>query len=526
LIKNASPSDELKTLLPASDPATSKSKSPLVDMAGEWAVMGLFALVLSGIGAGLVSLVTSRFMGDAGIWIFGVILLLTLGLVPPLLKKETRTLLFGFAILAVAWIGVYLAVTTFTPWSTLFGRTGSFGSIFSVTIIAGTLGYLVAQGKRWGVLLDLLRVRTARKLTVQPDQNAMQLTSGFGTLDGSFLRRPAESGSDSSYSALHNTLSDETQKLLSYWTHAQRHLVKPRATGRGDPIPEPLPVEIALLDSVNAQTSWEALLDPALFVRPWVHPLGMYRTVPLEFAVAGIRDLNRLEPTLLSALTADKRPARRRPVTVATQTFQGWKPLANWQRSGTPLAKLGLRNIRITNEGGQAEIVHLVGNPSVVRDGVRLEIDGEERKERGTLLDAKAISELVTPGYCCIIQGRVNDSLVRTETDRLVSGQLRQLGAEVFQQGVPVVLVVPPLPSTEFDTVIFLVAKALGHGTLISRSAWLTLIEKMRWDILEYGTFGRDLTETTTELAYDLCLYLGEVPDLRPAFRWFGWFRP
>jgi hypothetical protein len=31
--------------------------------------------------------------------------------------------------------------------------------------------------------------------------------------------------------------------------------------------------------------------------------------------------------------------------------------------------------------------------------------------------------------------------------------------------------------------------------------------------------------EAAVERAYDVCVYLDFVPDLRPQWRWFGWFR-
>jgi hypothetical protein len=475
----------------------------------------LLSLLWTGVGRLSASPLATSLVRAIGISLF-------FALVGGLRKKTARKVIFGLLIVGGAWLGLYVGLAAI-PMMTIFGPPGSFSSILSFNLAIGLVVYFAAQRKRWVGARDFLRMSTASRLLFQPGNKQMALRSPFGNLSA-----PVDYGEISFYSGyvlLRNSAAEETATLLDKWLAAAWL--------------KPLPVEIALENEDAARICWEAMVDPSLF---------------REDRRTGRVKMHRSFPT-------PKQPRRlRRPSridVVGSSSHDAWLAVGSTHLTylvSSALSEIVVRGPTEAVMMSGPEILHLIGIPTLVRDELRLDLGGVSEHTRGMLLDAAFFRRPDWSSSCCIVQGRPNDSSIRTDTDRDVAGRLRQFGAQVFTHGVAIVLVIPPLPTALSRSVIESIAAALIGGKLRSREAWLDLCESLRQTVLnsargenpsaaEVGFVALEHLETaawnalgpapnldfeaTVELAYDLCIYMTEkVPDLRPAWRWFGWFRP
>jgi hypothetical protein len=410
--------------------------------------------------------------------------IILLAIIGGTIRASTREPTLGLVLLVPSWSLLYYLAMKIPGAVALFGARGSFFSILSFNLIWGLLGFLASQGSRWIALRDALRARTAYRLRFPPGGERMELRSPFGTSSAPIVKWTPDRAAR--YVLLRNTLSEETTDMLDRWSSQAAR--------------KPLPVQIDLPDDENARICWEAVIDSTLFSEEArAQPVDLFRTIALR------RRMSVLSPSR----------------TVRVLGLSGVDPA--WGRLE------GRRGFEYVagDDPRSAAIIHVSGTPVVVREEVRLDIgaDTDAASSRVSVLDTGFARN--SSANCCIIQGRQSGSRVRTDTDREVAGRLRQFGAQVFSEGVPVVLVIPPMPLHLASMTLITIADRLADKKLSSHDEWLLLVGDLRRQITDFGL--RDPAfpfDTAVELAYDICVYLNErIPDLRPGSWWRRFFQ-
>jgi hypothetical protein len=397
-------------------------------------------------------------------------------------SKRSRDVTIALSIFIALWVLIYLGATAIPGAVTLFGRRGSFLSLLSFNLIGGALVYFASQSV-WSKLRDALRRRFPRRLRFVPVDSTLELLGRFGKTAAPLEVRGVDAAA--SYVVLRDLLVKDSADTLDQWVSQAKR--------------KPLPVEISLADPATTRYCWEAMVDPSLF-----------------------NEEIKEERTALFRTLREPRVTKPSPEPVIRVLKIGSND-PGWARVEETTGFTYATDDDLIGELSPADIVHVTGVPIVLRDEVRLDVGAQTdaASTRTALVDPGFLRHL--PVSCCIVQGRQSDSRVRTQTDREVAGRLRQFGANVFAAGVPVVLVLPPMPRFLAFRSLTTIAESLTDGKLASLDAWLRLVNELRQQVVHYGIADSDYPfDTAVEIAYDICVYLNDdVPDLRPG----GWWR-
>ncbi len=163
---------------------------------------------------------------------------------------------------------------------------------------------------------------------------------------------------------------------------------------------------------------------------------------------------------------------------------------------------------------GECHILHMAGAAERSNSGVRFRLAKEEivmqssasieSADTGrTYFRPEDISEQFRNVRLLILQGEASPGAgERVDGDRLDAASMRRFAAAVFSQGIPMVVVVPPLEGALAAKVISGIIKALGRRVpwpvgLVSRA-----LAEARAEIFENSPVG-----PSRERAFDVCLY-------------------
>jgi hypothetical protein len=198
---------------------------------------------------------------------------------------------------------------------------------------------------------------------------------------------------------------------------------------------------------------------------------------------------------------------------------RGWGPLANDDRftvRSIQVTPQELRSDEVPSATYKAQVLHIVGSAVETASAIRLEVanrmslatppgvqEETEEKVRGDLLHGEELLLLFPEVTLCVLQAMPTLLDKRTSADREQSGNLRQLGAELFKLGIPFVMIVPPLPAAIGAAVIEELAKVLqkGHARAVD------LLEAISAAQVDLADWREAEEETRLEAALDLCLY-------------------
>ena len=153
------------------------------------------------------------------------------------------------------------------------------------------------------------------------------------------------------------------------------------------------------------------------------------------------------------------------------------------------------------NERAEVSVLHLVGDPIVTANGVRLRSESvlfESLGERGSdlLRVGKEVPELFPNLEFCIVQTSPKERPRRTSRERFDAAHMRTLAAELFEAGVPAVVAIPSLSMDISVSVLRLFAPALQNWQ--SSRVLFKAIQQAQLSLLR---------ESLEEQAFDLCLY-------------------
>lgn len=245
----------------------------------------------------------------------------------------------------------------------------------------------------------------------------------------------------------------------------------PLGTALSSPLPRTPPLERMWLDleTTTAWPCWEALL--------WSGTVDVMRLRP--FVVRAVRGARAARPL---------RPATGAPWTIATiaatagdarQASYAWEPAVRARRASvTPVpadvVREGVRQRDI-------RVVHVAAQPIDTPQGLFFEVTGGEdlhvkesleslRGDRGTLFDASQIAHTFPDMVCAVLQPPRRASLDLTPAGRETCASLRVIGAALAEEGVPFVVVLPPLDGELSSLVVRLLGRRLAtlsdSGTL------------------------------------------------------------
>ncbi|HEY1295287.1 MAG TPA: ATP-binding protein [Chloroflexota bacterium] len=189
----------------------------------------------------------------------------------------------------------------------------------------------------------------------------------------------------------------------------------------------------------------------------------------------------------------------------------------------------------VNQEVGRVRALHLVGNALETSAGFRcrlaqeLVVETQVANARGTSLvdyqpdDTGLSSTLVRPSdvprifpdlAVCIVQGEPDKlSATRLDADRRAAASARFFAARLFRQGVPAVIVIPPLPAGLAQSVATQVASTLASSPDWGVSTFLSAVSKARTTILNSAVDPARDAERTREQALDVCVYIMERHD-------------
>lgn len=245
-----------------------------------------------------------------------------------------------------------------------------------------------------------------------------------------------------------------------------------------------------------AGVCWEALFGP---------PLRIVRTVPSRRArpTTSWREL-------------------RSAISIVTDTAQhataarGWQPLTRYRR----YQYTSRRSSQVYNDaipGEEIDIVHIVATPIDTASGPRLvlgRVAGDQLRRsgggRGELMQAADVLARFPDVAFCVLQATPQEHLSRTEFERQQAAMLRLIAAELFSLGVPVVVTIPPLPSSATGVVLRALSEAVASRPRRFVGALSSALKQA----------AAELTRTpglSAECALDLCLYAeqGNAPSAR-----------
>src|ERR1051326_7221166 len=377
-------------------------------------------------------------------------------------------------------IGIVVCVAIWAWWpESLIDMSGGLGSL----IVVDAAMCLAIQLRHLRTFNEWIRIVLALKLIVHiggSEGNRLILVSPFGWLDRLLGQRDAgrtPSAASSSAILLRNRLTDETALLLDTWIARVRQ--------------KPLPTFVIFFNSAAARDCWEAILDPS-----WFGDVESERKQRLSIARQVIAPSSHRPP-----------PARFVDVvtTAPPRAMQLFTPA--WDRFGRTFvwhSGQAFRGMVLP----EARVVHLVGPPVMVRSELRLQIGESSAEVRGGLLrpDFAAATEQTV---CCIVQGQPTEG-PSTASDRMAASLLRQFSADVVRSGIPLVIVIPPLPPDLAVKVLTNLADAIVDRRWRTVRGCVDTIDEIRWKIAAFDP----------DLAYDVCVYVQHAPSLDSRF-WF-----
>jgi hypothetical protein len=159
-------------------------------------------------------------------------------------------------------------------------------------------------------------------------------------------------------------------------------------------------------------------------------------------------------------------------------------------------------------------VLHLVGTPMETASGVRLHVSGGEyyaQKSssvgRGELLRVEDLAKRFPELALCVLQATPIETGERTDADREQAAYLRLFAADLFVQGVPAIVTIPPLPPSAGAAVLNQIAAAL-RGRQQGTRALLKAIATAQDAIMDLSEAD---PEAKLEAALDLCLYAADA---------------
>jgi len=199
--------------------------------------------------------------------------------------------------------------------------------------------------------------------------------------------------------------------------------------------------------------------------------------------------------------------------------FSGWKQLMASNRFAM------IANPLITASGAepQPHIVHLIGTAEQTNSGIRFKVARQQTvsEKMATRPDAAEASaryfraeDLATrfPALqIAVLQGEFTSQEVeRRETDRTNAAVTRIFAASLFAEGIPIVIVIPPLEGSVTEAVIATVA-----GVVLKRRRWpvqsmLKALASARKHVQESEFYQG---EDGMEWALDISIYAPTFPN-------------
>lgn len=195
----------------------------------------------------------------------------------------------------------------------------------------------------------------------------------------------------------------------------------------------------------------------------------------------------------------------------------GWEPLRVGEADFNVKVERATSLQELTSAPEEIGILHLIGTVKRTNAGLRLRIEKDEpvgvslEKEEGNRLPARFVRPEDVARYfpslsICIIQGSpLKRSLPNRESARSEAQLARAFAADVFRQGVPVVLFLPSVDASLSPKVLGEMARAIKGRPRFGTKALLQSLTKARSLIADEA--GSDL-ESALEMAFDACVYL------------------
>ncbi|HTV03386.1 MAG TPA: hypothetical protein VMF13_22740 [Luteitalea sp.] len=237
----------------------------------------------------------------------------------------------------------------------------------------------------------------------------------------------------------------------------------PAGTALSAPLPRTPVLQRTWLDVTvsTAWPCWEALLWTGDLERDRLQPATVRR-------VAAPRTARMLEPgsggawgvATVSASASDER-----------QALYAWEPAL---RAGHVRARsIAAEAVRAGTPEPGVHVAHIVARPVDTPQGLFFEVAGGEptqvqesleslSTDRGTLFDASALAHAFPAASCVLVQAPRRAVLDLTPATRETCAQLRVIGAALAEQGVSVVVVLPPLDGELGAELVRLLARRLS----------------------------------------------------------------
>jgi hypothetical protein len=298
------------------------------------------------------------------------------------------------------------------------------------------------------------------------------------------------------------------------------------ASSRFNPLAGPLPVNVQRVT---------ARLRKMLF--PWqrmefvLEPGEGMHGVNWEAALAALVDVNpqhprkhpfrfRREPEFRGHL--EGRPFIRKVACLAASSIGGEICRRNWRHPfhWEILSPAGLPELCESpgNAMGWADVLHVVATAEESASGVQISFQSsyEAAKDKVPVYQARELKRLFPNLALCIVQGEIGPlPSERSEAEQRRAALARVFAADLFAQGVPGVLVLPPLDVDRATAVVQTLAKALGKRMkapfLDARTLEQAAAEAQE-AMVQLGSEGRQLK---WDRAMDVCLYCVRTAALK-----------
>jgi hypothetical protein len=206
-----------------------------------------------------------------------------------------------------------------------------------------------------------------------------------------------------------------------------------------------------------------------------------------------------------------------------TMAARGWEPLRAESRFRLEILRpVRLQELSPTPE--RVRILHLIGTADEDSAGVYFRVSGETRARElpnikaeesdqpMRLVHAQEISRTFPTLAVCIVQGPpLSQASRRLESDRRDVMLARVFAADLFSQGIPVVLVLPPLTPLVAVPVLTQMAQAIQERVLPGTDRFLQVITDIQTLIVEREGLSPSVA---WELALDVCMYAHKNWDL------------
>jgi hypothetical protein len=162
---------------------------------------------------------------------------------------------------------------------------------------------------------------------------------------------------------------------------------------------------------------------------------------------------------------------------------------------------------------GEQQILHIIADPIETRGVVRLQLDDSDddseyrdvtQPQRGMLLRSDEAFKLLPNIRACLLQPPiVTAERARTGADREKAGFLRRFGAELQQQGFPLVFVIPSLDWNMAERSIAHLVSAVSQSEALEEHVQSTVAA--RKEVLSL----KGSSDDGIECAFDFCIYGG-----------------